>query len=373
MKLTTSFLRGRPSAWWGGIFLLALGATGCGGSPPPGPALAIGFIYIGPHDDYGYSQAHAEGAAAVRKLPGVQVFEEERVADTVDVQKTMNSMIAIDGVKVIFPTSFNYYDPHVLKLAREHPGVWFIHCGGLWDEQQHPRNVSSYFGYIDECVYLSGIVAGHTTRSKKLGFVAGKEIPQVLRNVNAFMLGARSVDPSITCRLIVTGEWSLPNKEAEAANVLIDQGVDVLTCHVNSPKVVLEQAERRGIYCCGYHTNQSTLAPKGYLTGAEWNWEKVYTDYVTAIQAGRPVPNLVRGGLKEGVVKTSPYGPAVRAEARQAADAVKAQLLAGTFVIFKGPIKDNKGNVVIPEGTEHRQHDLVLEAMNYQVEGVISR
>ncbi len=156
----------------------------------------------------------------------------------------------------------------------------FLHCGGLWDEGKHPKNVGSYFGYIDECQYLSGIVAAHATKTKKLGFVAAKPIPQVLRNINAFTLGARSVNPKITCTVIFTGDWSMPVKEAEATNSLIDQGVDVITCHVDSPKVVVETAETRGIYVCGYHASQAALAPKGYLTGAEWNWEKVYTDYV---------------------------------------------------------------------------------------------
>src|SRR5262249_19885477 len=160
--------------------------------------------------------------------------------DTVDCVKTMKGMIELDGARVIFPTSFGYYDPHVLTLARQYPSVQFIHCGGLWNEKIHPANVYTYFGFIDECQYLSGIVAGHMTRSKKLGFVAGKPIPQVLRNVNAFTLGARRVDPSITCTVVFTGDWSLPVKEAEATSSLLDQGVDVLTCHVNSPKVVIE-------------------------------------------------------------------------------------------------------------------------------------
>src|SRR5262249_23531192 len=156
---------------------------------------------------------------------------------------TMKGMITQDGAKLIFPTSFGYFDPHVLALAKENPTVTFLHCGGLWTEGKHPSNVGSYFGYIDECQYISGIVAANVTKSKKLGFVAAKGIPQVRRNINAFALGARSVDPSITVTVIFTGDWSLPVKEAEATNSLIDQGVDVVTCHVDSPKVVIENAE----------------------------------------------------------------------------------------------------------------------------------
>jgi simple sugar transport system substrate-binding protein len=211
------------------------------------------------------------------------------------------------------------------------------------------------------------------TKSKKLGFVAAKPIPQVRRNINAFALGARSVDPSITCQVIFTGDWSMPVKEAEATNSLIDQGVDVITCHVDSPKVVIENAERRGIWSCGYHCSQAVLAPKGYLTGAEWNWEKVYTDYVNDFKAGRKIPNLVRGGLKEKIVKTSPYGPAVTDEAKKAADGVKAKFMDGSFVIFKGPMKDNTGKEIIPAGKSYGQTAIELESMDYLVEGVIGQ
>jgi basic membrane protein A and related proteins len=336
-----------------------------------GKEVAIGFIYVGPKDDYGYNQAHAAGAAAVKKMPGVKVAEEERVPETVDVQKSMESMIKLDGAKIVFPTSFGYFDPHVLKMAKKYPKVMFLHCGGLWDAKKHPKNVGSYFGYIDECQYLSGIVAAYSTKSEKIGFVAAKPIPQVLRNINAFTMGARSIKPKITCSVIFTGDWSNPVKEAESTNSLIDQGVDVITCHVDSPKVVVESAEKRGIKVCGYHASQAVLAPKGYLTGAEWNWEKVYTNYVSDLQAGKKVKNFVRGGLKEQIVKMSPYTDQVGSEARKAADAVKSQFIEGSFVIFKGPLNDNKGKTVIPAGTDYVQTAPELESMDYLVEGVI--
>ena len=170
-------------------------------------------------------------------------------------------MITQDGATLLFPTSFGYFDPHMLKMAEKYPKVRFAHCGGLWTEGKHPNNTGSYFGYIDECQYLNGVVAGHMSKSKKLGFVAAKPIPQVLRNINAFTLGARSVDPSITTRVIFTGDWSMPVKEAEATNSLIDQGVDVFTCHVDGPKVIVETAEKRGKMVCGYHASQAKLAP----------------------------------------------------------------------------------------------------------------
>lgn len=333
--------------------------------------ITIGFLYVGPKDDYGYNQAHAQGAEAVKKLPFAKVVEEENVPETIEVQKSMESMISLDGAKLVFPTSFGYFDPHILKVAPKYPDITFLHCGGLYQEGEHPANVGSYFGYIDEAQYVAGVVAGATSKSGKLGFIAAKPIPQVLRNINAFTLGARSVNPAASTRVVFTGEWSEPVKEAEAANSLIDQGVEVLTMHVDSPKVIVEIAERRGIYVSGYHADQSTLAPRGYLTGAEWNWPKVYTDYATWVHESKPWPHLLRGGLKEEVVKISPYGPAVSAETRKQADAVLAEFMAGTKVIFKGELKDNSGRVVIPAGSERVQNDVELEKMDYLVEGVI--
>jgi simple sugar transport system substrate-binding protein len=338
-------------------------------APKPASALTVGFIYVGPKDDYGYNQAHAEGAKSLAAM-GVKIREEEKVPETVDVQKTMESMINLDGAKLLFPTSFGYFDPHILKMAEKYPDVVFLHCGGMYQEGKHPKNVGSYFGYIDEAQYVSGIVAGLTSKTNKLGFVAAKPIPQVLRNINAFTLGALSVNPKITTSVIFTGDWSLPVKEAEATNSLVDQGADVVTCHVDSPKVVIETAEKRGIYSTGYHANQAALAPKGYLTGAEWNWAVVYKDYVEKIKSGQPWAHLVRGGFKEGFVKMSPYGAAVSADAKAKADAAKEALTAGKLVIFKGPMKDNAGKEIIAAGTERGQTDIELEKMNYLVSGV---
>jgi simple sugar transport system substrate-binding protein len=333
--------------------------------------MTIGVIYVGPRDDYGYNQAHAQAAAELKKMSGIKVVEEENVPETAAVQKTMTGMIAQDGATLLFPTSFGYFDPHILAVAPKNPDVRFSHCGGLWTEGKHPKNVGSFFGYIDECQYLNGVVAGHMTKSNKIAFVAAKPIPQVLRNINAFTMGARSVKPNITCSVIFTGDWSMAVKEAEATNSLADQGCDVFTMHVDGPKVVVETAAKRGKMVCGYHASQAKLAPNAYLTGAEWNWLTAYKTVLDAAQAGKPHPNFLRGGLKEGYVKMSPYGPMVTDAAKKNADDLKAKMVAGTFDIFQGPLKDNKGAVVIPAGKTLKQTDLELEKMSYLVDGVV--
>ena len=337
------------------------------------PNLVVGVIYVGPRGDFGYNQAQAQAVALIKKMPGVKVVEEEKVPETVAVQKTIEAMIEQDKATLIFATSFGYFDPHVIKMAEKYPKVRFAHCGGMWTAGKHPSNAGSFFGYIDECQYLNGVVAGYMSKSRKLGFVAAKPIPQVLRNINAFTLGAQSVDPAITTHVIFTGDWSQPVKEAEAANSLLDQGCDVLTCHVDGPKVVVETAEKRGKMSCGYHASQAKLAPKGYLTGAEWDWSTPYGTLIKDAQQGKPMNNFLRGGLKEGFVKMSPYGATVSAAAKTKADAVKAQMASGAFTIFKGPIKDNKGKIVIPAGASQVQTAPELEAMNYLVAGVLGQ
>jgi basic membrane protein A and related proteins len=330
----------------------------------------VGFIYVGSRDDYGYNQAHAAGAAALKKVAGIKVVEEEKVPETDAVEKTMESMINLDGATLLFPTSFGYFSPHVLKLANKYGKVRFEHAGGLWTEKD-PKNVGSYFGYIDEAQYVAGVVAGHTTKTGKLGFVAAKPIPQVLRNINAFTLGARLANPNTTLQVIFTGDWSMPVKEAEATNSLVDVGVDVITCHVDGPKTVMENAARRGAMISSYHVNAAPLAPEAHLTGAAWNWEVLYPRFAQMFVKGETIPNFYRGGLKEALVKVAPYGPKVSEAARKHADDIKAKLTAGDYIIFKGPLKDNKGNVVIAAGIERGQTDAELEWMSYLVEGVI--
>jgi simple sugar transport system substrate-binding protein len=335
----------------------------------------MGFIYVGPKDDFGYNQAHFEGKEGLKSVSGIRTIDQEKVPETSEVQEVMRNMVEQDKATVLFPTSFGYFDPHILKLAQEYPEVQFFHCGAMWKDGM-PKNVGSYFGYIDEAQYVAGVMAGHMSKSGKLGFVAAKPIPQVLRNINSFTLGARSINPKINTQVIFIGDWSLPIKEAEATNSMIDQGADVVTCHVDSPKVVMETAEKRGVFCSGYHANQTSLAPKGYLTGAEWDWTNVYTGYAEMIQEGKTlmnggIPHLLRGGYKDGFVKISPFGPQASAEAKKDAEAARDKMKAGSLVIYKAGLKDNTGKSVTSK--DMGQTAIELESMNWLVEGVIGK
>lgn len=355
---------------YGATTLAAAPFAGSLHSPAHAAELVIGALYVGAKDDYGWNQAHALGVASLKSLPDVVIREEERVPETIEVQKSMESMINLDGARLIFATSFGYWD-HMLKVAAAYPDVQFLHAAPTVWKEGMPVNAGSYNGFIDEAQYVSGVIAGHMSKSGRIGFVGAKPYPASLRNINAFNLGARSVNPNVTTHVVFTGDWVLPVKEAESVNTLADQGIDVVTCHVDSPKVVVETAERRGIYSCGYHCNQAALAPNGYLTGAEWNWEKVYADYVSWLKEGKAWPHINRGGLQQGMVRNSPYGKAVTDAARANADDATKKLTDGSFKIFKGPIKNNAGVVVIEAAKEYASSDLWLDSMDWLAEGVV--
>jgi len=197
----------------------------------------------------------------------------------------------------------------------------------------------------------------------------------VLRNINSFTLGAKTINPDATTLVIFTGDWAEPVKEAEATNSLADQGIDVVTCHVDSPKVVIETAEKRGIFSSGYHADQSSLAPKGYLTGAEWDWESIYTFLGQQFVEGKTlmagdIEHVLRGGLADNFCKLSPYGPAVSEAAQADAEAARAKFLDKSLVIYNGELKDNNGNEILPAGKEYDQQNIALEKMDWLIDGV---
>ena len=330
--------------------------------------VTLGIVYVGPRDDFGWNQAHAVAVKSLKTLPGVKTVEEENVPETDACSKTMESMVNLDGANIILGTSFGYFDPFMVDLAKKYAKVEFRHAAPLWSASKHPKNLGSYFGYLNQAHYVDGVAAGLSTKSNKIGFVAAKPISSVLSNINSVLLGAKKTNPNATVQVIFTGDWSLPVREAEAANALVDAGCDVITCHVDGPKVVIETAEKRGVKTCGHNASQAPLAPKGFITGAEYKWETIYKGYATDLAAGKPLPNMVSGGYEADMVQNSPFGAGCTPEGKKAAEAAIADLKAKK-PIYVGPLKDNKGKVVIDKTYDNL--DPYLDQMNYLLEGVV--
>lgn len=359
----------------GGANVIALG-TAMSMLPAVGALAAVkpikvGFIYAATRDDFGWNQAHAVAARKIAQLPGVSLVEQENVPETVEVDKVMEGMILQDGCKVLFPTSFGFW-PFLKKMAVKYPDVLFVHAGGLW-KPGDPKNTIGYRGYMEEPHYVAGIVAARMSKTGKFGFIGSKPLYFIFNNANGFIMGARSVRPDATMRVVITGSWDDPVKEAETTNGLIDQGVDVMVANVDSPKVVIENSERRGIYSVGYHTDVSSLAPKGFLTGAEWNWAKG-GDFVQAWQSGGEYPNLYRGGFSRDMVNISPFGKAVPQNVRAEAMKAVAGFTDDSLKLYKGPLKDNEGNVILKAGEVISNTDNAWKfKVRFLVEGAIGK
>lgn len=329
---------------------------------------AVGFIFVGTKDDYGYNQAAYLGSVAVEEAyPDLKVIRAENVPESAEAERVMEQMIQ-EGAKIIFPTSYGHLEP-ALNVAKRHPDVLFYHQGGL----KTAENLGTYFGTIWEPVYLAGVAAGKMSETGKLGFIVSVPIPQVLLNINAFTLGAQSVNPEITTNVVFTGSWCDPGQQANAANSLIDAGADLLTLHQDCMKTVVETAERSGIMTVGYHADANELAPNGWVTGSEWNWGDLFVDMVKVGTEGQfkgsKYDGKYRGTLADEVVKLSTFGANVPEEVQQYVEEQKAGLLDGTLNPFAGPINDQSGSVRIEVDQVLSVED--LESTNYLVEGVI--
>ena len=338
-------------------------------SAAAGDQFVIGFVYLGSRTDFGYNQSHALAAGRISELPGVQVVEQESVPETAAAAAAMEAMIVQEGARMIFATSFGYFDPYVIDLARRYPQVVFQHCGGILDPERHPSNLGTYFVRMHEAQYLAGAVAG-SVASERIGFVASNRYPGVLRNINAFALGARQANPGVAVRVVFTGSWSDPVREAETVNVLADQGVQALGCSVDSALTVVQTARTRHLPACGYNASLASLGLSNYLVSAISDWSPAVVPMVEAAMAGRSPGNSYVGGFREGVVKLGEYGPAADAPARQLADAQAQQLASGARWIWSGPIADNKGNRVLGAGERFDHRDIRLRKMDWFVEGV---
>lgn len=332
-----------------------------------GEELVVGFIYTGPKDDFGWNQSHAVAAQQIAEMDNVRVLEQENVPETEEVSNVMQSMIELDGASVVFPTSFGFWD-FILDLAPRYENVLFVHAGARWEDGD-PENTIGYRGYMEEGHYCAGIAAGRLTENNRIGFVGPHPTYFTFNNCNGFTMGARSVNSDVTCRVILTGSWNDPTREAEAVNSMIDQGVDVIVANVDSPQVAIETAEKRGIYSVGYHTDQSDLAPEGFITGTEWNWGRG-ADFVKAWRNDGDYPNLLRGGFAEDMIVLSPFGQAVTDEIQEEVLAAREGFRDGSLYFYKGPLKDADGNVKLEEGetVENDDHEFKV-SVDWFVEG----
>lgn len=345
----------------------AAAAPGTGGSK-------IGFIFVGPKDDYGYNQAAYEGSQAVAKAyPDLEVLTAENVPEDDNAARVMEGMIR-KGAKIIFATSYGHRDP-ALKVAAANPDVVVLQQGNIVDGAM-PPNFGTYFGTVYEPVYLAGIVAGKTTRTNKLGYVYAFPISQTLDNINAFQLGAASVNPAAKTYVVNTSSWCDPAKQAEAAKSLLSQGVDVISQHQDCTATVIRATEAAGAYTVGYHADASSLAPKGWLTGSQWDWGPLYTTMVETVLAGKftgsPYNANFRVGLKTGdnPFVQSPYGPAVTEETKQLVEDAKAKISKDGSP-FLGPVVDQAGTVRVPDGTVPDYK--TIESIDYFVQGVVGK
>jgi basic membrane protein A and related proteins len=329
------------------------------------PALTVGAIYVGSTNDYGYNRSMHDGLMAMKAaIPGVTVLEAENVPETAEAERIMEGMIQ-QGAKLIFATSFGHQES-AFNLAKKHPDVVFEHAGG-W--MQAP-NFGNFFGATQAAWYPMGVAAGLMTKSNTLGFVVGVPIGYAIGNVNAFALGARSVDPKAEVRVVVIGSWSDKAKEAAATNALIDEGADVVAMHVDSPATVIQAAENRGVYSIGFQSVEArALAPKGWVTGLGFTWGPFMTDTAKSVMAGTFKPAMVREGLGE-MIAIAPFGTAVP-ESTQAAVTTAADKVAKGFNPFTGPITDNTGVVRIKEGEAWGGDK--MGNFDWYVEGVIGK
>ncbi len=334
-----------------------------------GTKATIGVLYVGPHTDFGYNQAAYEGIQELKKArPDIKVLEAENVPETAEASRVMEKMIK-DGATVIIPTSYGHYQP-ALEVAAKHPDVNFLHQGG---PKAVKPNVGTYFGQIYEAQYLTGIAAGLSTKTDKLGYVVAFPIPQTLLNINAFELGAKSVNPKVKTTVVFTASWCDPAKQTEAAKSLLDQGADVLSQHQDCTKTVVETTERAGAMSVGYHADASSLAPKGWLTGSVWNWGPLYTKMVDAALgddfSSSPYAGVYRVGIEDPTIALAPFGASVSDETKAKVEEAEKKMRADELQAFTGPIKDQSGKVVIPAGES--PDAATLEATDYLVEGVI--
>ena len=352
------------------VMALAIMLAGCGGDEQGNAEgmdkVKAGFIYIGAANDGGYSQVHEEGRqAAVASLgeDRVETVVAENIPEDQTVEGIMNDMID-QGCNIIFANSFNY-QPFVEAVAKENPDVNFMHfSGSILGE-----NYGNYFGRMYQPRYLTGIVAGMTTENNKIGYVAAHPTPEVIRGINAFTLGVRSVNPDANVYIVWTNTWYDPAVEKQAAEALLDgQGVDTI-CQHQDTTAAQQAAAEHGAYSVGYNMDMSQANEEGFLVSAVWHLGAFYTDQLDKMLQGTWEPTVYWGSMADGVVGLSDYGPAVSQEAKDAVAEAQDKIFSGEWDVFTGPIYDNQGNLVVEEGQALTDEEML--SMMWLVEGVI--
>ena len=327
----------------------------------------VAWIYVGPHNDHGWSEAHDKGRLYVQHALGnkVQTTYKENIAVGAQLQQTVASLVN-EGYKMIFGTSYGFFDK---KLAAQYPGVYFEQATGT----DRAKNLSEYFGAAEDTVFLSGMAAGAATKKGNIGFVVAYPIPEVIRHANAFALGARLMHPGAKVRLIWTNSWFDPAKEKKAAESLYSAGVDVLGQNVDSPATG-QFAEGKHIPWVGYDSDAKKFAPTSWLTASVYNWGPYYLKRVKAAMNGTWKSGFYYGSITDGFTKLAPYGPKVSAKTKQAIAKKLQAIRSGKYYEFTGPLYDQHGKLRVKKG--QRMQVLKggtnsLYGMNWLVKGVI--
>ena len=349
---------------------IAFCAIGCTGKEavekvkkPGEGAVKVGVIFQGNKDDSGFNQSCYEMCLALEEsIDGIKVLRKENVPETSEAETVMEAMIA-QGCKIIIAASYGYLES-MMNSAERHPEVAFIHQGGVIAE----GNMSSVGGNFWESMYLCGIAAGHATETNKLGFIAPYAIPMVIAAVNAFELGAQSVNPEITTNVIFTGSWSDAGLQTNSVNSLISQKIDVIAQFQDSTKTIIELCEKNDISVVGFHVDEKQLAPDVWLTGSVNDWS-VYVEMVQDIINGNYEAKCIRGGFYEGLIDLAEYGDSVSESTKKEIEEVEERMREGKLNVFTGPIYDQAGNVVVETGYQPTVEE--IQSYNWLVKGVI--
>ena len=328
-------------------------------------AFKVAWIYVGPHNDHGWSQAHDAGRLFVQKSLGskVQTTFKELVPEGPQAAQVIDSLVR-DGNKLIFATSFGYQDAMV-AAAKKYPDVKFEQATGY----KTSTNLSEYYGAGEDAIYLSGMAAGAATKKGVVGYVVPFAIPEVIRHTNAFTLGVQATHPGAKVKIVWTKSWLAPDKEKKAAESLhTSGGADVMGQNVDSPAAG-QYSESVGIPWVGYDSDAKSFAPKSWLTAAVYNWGPYYLRRTKAAMNGSWKTGFYYGTMKDGFTGLAPYGPKVSKATQAKISQKKAQILSGKFYEFAGPLYDQKGKLRLKKGQRMTVKDLY--AMNWLVKGVI--